>query len=134
MPHPGNSPGERARASDAARRAFIGLAHDRGANFATWEAFRGSDLTVRDLEPLDGARAVLDVELSARHAAANTSASREARHGWEVMKSTERFGFGARSYRDPRFDDRRLQLSCRAVQDVQCHHFEASGMEAGAER
>jgi hypothetical protein len=27
--------------------------------------------------------------------------------GWEVKKSTGRFGFGARTYRDPRFDDRR---------------------------
>ena len=31
--------------------------------------------------------------------------------GWEVKKSTGRFGFGARIYRDPRFDDRRRQTS-----------------------
>ena len=39
----------------------------------------------------------------------------EAEHarlqGWEVKKSTGRFGFGARTYRDPRFDDRRRQYS-----------------------
>jgi hypothetical protein len=29
--------------------------------------------------------------------------------GWEVKKSAGRFGFGARTYRDPRFDDRRRQ-------------------------
>jgi hypothetical protein len=42
------------------------------------------------------------------HAAGDDCARR---YGWEVTKSTGRFGFGARSYRDPRFDDRRLQLS-----------------------
>jgi len=28
------------------------------------------------------------------------------RHGWEITKTTGRFGFGARSYRDPRFGQR----------------------------
>jgi hypothetical protein len=27
-------------------------------------------------------------------------------HGWEITKTTGRFGFGARSYRDPRFGQR----------------------------
>jgi hypothetical protein len=27
-------------------------------------------------------------------------------HGWEITKITGRFGFGARSYRDPRFSQR----------------------------
>lgn len=36
---------------------------------------------------------------------------RARRHGWEVIESTGRFGFGARTYRDPRFDDRRRQHS-----------------------
>jgi hypothetical protein len=31
-------------------------------------------------------------------------------HGWEVTRSIGRFGFGARSYWDPRFGDRRWQL------------------------
>jgi hypothetical protein len=71
-------------------------------------------------------------ELSDRvHAAGDDSAHQ---HGWEVTKSTGRFGFGARSYRDPRFDDRRLQLSRRTVQDIRHHHFKASSTEASATR
>jgi hypothetical protein len=35
---------------------------------------------------------------------------RARQHGWEVTKSTGRFGFGARTYRDPRFDDCRRQF------------------------
>jgi hypothetical protein len=35
-----------------------------------------------------------------------------ARHrGWTVTATTRWFGFGGRSYRDPRFDSRRQQLS-----------------------
>src|SRR5215469_10336818 len=29
---------------------------------------------------------------------------RARQYGWEVMESTGRFGFGARTYRDPRFN------------------------------
>ena len=48
-------------------------------------------------------------ELSNRvHAAGDEQARRQ---GWEVMESTGRFGFGARTYRDPRFDDRRRRHS-----------------------
>jgi hypothetical protein len=48
-------------------------------------------------------------ELSDRvHAAAD---ERARRYGWEVLESTGRPGFGARTYRDPRFDGRRRQLS-----------------------
>jgi hypothetical protein len=36
-------------------------------------------------------------------------------HGWEITKSTRRFGFGARGYRDPRFDDRRWQLGRQQI-------------------
>lgn len=51
-------------------------------------------------------------ELSVRiHAAAD---ERARQHGWTVTETTGRFGFEARSYRDPRFDDRRRQLSCGA--------------------
>jgi hypothetical protein len=40
-------------------------------------------------------------ELSDRvHACGDQRASRQ---GWEIATSTGRFGFGARSYRDPRF-------------------------------
>jgi hypothetical protein len=48
-------------------------------------------------------------ELSDRvHAAGDAAAGQ---HGWTVTAATGQFGFGARSYRDPRFDDRRRQLS-----------------------
>jgi hypothetical protein len=48
-------------------------------------------------------------ELSDRvHAAGDAAAGQ---HGWTVTAATGRFGFGARSYRDPRFDARRRQLS-----------------------
>jgi len=69
MPDSAFGPEERARASGAARRALINLALDRGAEYITPEAYRGSDRTVRDLEPLAGARAARDIELGARHAA-----------------------------------------------------------------
>jgi hypothetical protein len=86
MPYPTNSPCERARASDAARRALIGLARDRGAEFIAREAFGGSGVTVRDLEPLDGARAARDIELGARHAALEyIRQAREVGHGWDQI-------------------------------------------------
>jgi hypothetical protein len=48
-------------------------------------------------------------ELSDRVHAAGDAAARQ--HGWTVTATTGGFGFGARSYRDPRFDDRRQHLS-----------------------
>ena len=51
-------------------------------------------------------------KLSARiHAAGD---DRARRYGWNVTETTGRFGFQARSYRDPRFDDRRRQLAPEA--------------------
>ena len=49
--------------------------------------------------------------LSDRVHAAGDAAARQ--HGWTVTATTGRFGFGVRIYRDPRFDDRRQQLSLR---------------------
>jgi hypothetical protein len=90
MPDPASGPGERARQfaaiRDHARRALLGLARDRGAEFTTREAYRGSGLTVRDLQPLDGARAARDIELGARHAARDyIRQAREAGHGWDQI-------------------------------------------------
>jgi hypothetical protein len=86
MTDPVSSPDEQARASEAARRALIGLARDRGAEFITREAYRGSDRTVRDLEPLAGARAARDIELGARHAAREyIRQAREAGHSWDQI-------------------------------------------------
>jgi hypothetical protein len=71
---------------DHARRAVIGLARGRGAEFTTREAYRGSDSTVRDLEPLTGARAARDIELGARHAARDyIRQAREAGHSWDQI-------------------------------------------------
>ena len=50
--------------------------------------------------------------LSARiHAAGD---DRARRYGWDVTETTGRFGFEARSYRDPRFAGRRRQLAPEA--------------------
>jgi len=51
-------------------------------------------------------------KLSARINAAGDDRAR--RYGWNVTETTGRFGFEARSYRDPRFDDRRRQLAPEA--------------------
>ncbi len=51
-------------------------------------------------------------ELSARVHVAGDERARQ--HGWTVTQTTGRFGLGARVYRDPRFDDRRRQLSSGA--------------------
>jgi hypothetical protein len=48
-------------------------------------------------------------ELSDRVHAADYKVARQ--HGWDFTTSTGRFGFGTRSYRDPRFGDLRRQLS-----------------------
>ena len=90
MPDSANSRDERARQfaaiRDHARQAVVGLARCRGAEFTTREADRGSGMTVRDLEPLDGARAARDIELGARHAARDyIRQAREAGHGWDQI-------------------------------------------------
>ena len=86
MPHPGNDPDERARAAGAARRAITGLASDRGAQVTTRPIVPGSDITIRDVEPLAGARAARDIELGSRHAAREyIRTAREAGHGWDKI-------------------------------------------------
>jgi hypothetical protein len=57
------------------------------------------------------------------HAAAD---ERARRYGWEITESTGRFGFGARTYRDPRFDGRRRQLPHGAARVTGRDHCEAS--------
>jgi len=86
IPDSASGPDERARASDAARRALIGLARDRGAELITRQAYHGSDMTIRDLQPLAGARAARDIELGARHAAREyIRQAREAGHSWDQI-------------------------------------------------
>ena len=53
-------------------------------------------------------------ELSDRVHAPGDECARQL--GWQVSKSSGRFGFGSRSYRDPRFDDRRQQHPPGAAQ------------------
>jgi hypothetical protein len=89
MPDPVSGTDERARQfaaiRDHARLAVIGLARDRCAEFTTRPS-RDSDLTVRDLEPLTGARAARDIELGARHTARDyIRQAREAGHGWDQI-------------------------------------------------
>ena len=69
-------------------------------------------------------------ELSDRVHAAGDAAARQ--HGWTVT-TTRRFGLGARTYRDPRFDDRRRQLSAGAAQVDERDHCEASSKDAEVE-
>ena len=90
MPDPASGPSEQASQfaaiRDHARSAVIGLARGRGAEFTTRPMVPDSDLTVRDLEPLDGARAARDIELGARHAARDyIRQAREAGHSWEQI-------------------------------------------------
>jgi hypothetical protein len=56
------------------------------------------------LRRLAGWIARLQRQLSGRVFAGGDALARE--HGWEITKTTGRFGFGARSYRDPRFGQR----------------------------
>jgi hypothetical protein len=86
MPQQDNDPDARAQASAAAHRAITGLATGRGAEFITRPACPGSDLTVRDFEPLTGARAARDIELATRRAAREyIRQAREAGHGWDQI-------------------------------------------------
>jgi hypothetical protein len=71
-------------------------------------------------------------ELSDRvHAAGDEDA---LQNGWDVTKSTRRFAFGARSYRDPRFDDRRRRASSGAAHVGEGDHAEVSREEAEVKR
>jgi len=86
MPHPANDPEQRRRASVAAYGAIKDLARDRGAEFITRPAFPGSDITVRDLDSLTGARTARDIELGARGVARDyVRAAREAGRDWDQI-------------------------------------------------
>ena len=76
-------------------------------------------------------------ELSDRVHSAGDAAARQ--HGWAITKSTGRLGFGARSYRDPRFGDRRRQPGRQQTEGPTIrwteasNYTEASGYEADRE-
>jgi hypothetical protein len=84
MPHSGRNLSEPSQAADVARQAVTGLARDRGAQVITRPLFPGSDVSVRDVEPLAGARAARDIELGSRRAARDyIRTAREAGFGWD---------------------------------------------------
>jgi len=63
-------------AARAATRSTIGrFALDQGAQVISRPAFPGSDITVKDVEPIAGLCAAYDVEMGAHHIAATTSAT-----------------------------------------------------------
>ncbi len=76
-----------AAARETARRETIRLARDSGAAIVTRPMFPGdTEPTVRDVEPLHGARAARDLELAARRTAREyIRAAREAGHGWDQI-------------------------------------------------
>src|SRR6185437_12948774 len=88
MTQPESAPDQQSQASPGYRatQAIRDLARDRGTETITRPNFPGSRLTVHDLEPLTGARAARDIELTARHAARDyIRQAREAGHGWDQI-------------------------------------------------
>ncbi len=84
---PANPRDQRDRARHEARRAAFTLALDSGAQVVTRPLLRtAAEPTVRDVEPLVGARAARDLELAARRAARDyIRQAREAGHDWEQI-------------------------------------------------
>jgi hypothetical protein len=66
-------------------------------------------------------------ELSDRVHAAGDERARQ--QGWNDAKTTRRFGFGARRYRDSRFEDRRRQLSAGVAQLDERDHCKVRARE-----
>ena len=72
--------------------------------------------------------------LSDRLRAAEDERARQ--RGWEVTKSTGWLGFGTRTYRDPRFDDRRQRPSATAQvtgPEADSYQNQASNYEPGSD-
>ncbi len=74
-------------ARETVRRETFRLATDAGAQVITRPMFRSEpEPTVRDVEPLEGARAARDLEIAARGAARDyIRQAREAGHGWDQI-------------------------------------------------
>jgi hypothetical protein len=85
--NPDNPQQRMAAARAAAGREAFRLARDTGAAIVTRPMFPGEKLpTVRDVEPLDGARAARDLELAARRTAREyIRQAREAGHSWDQV-------------------------------------------------
>jgi hypothetical protein len=88
-PSPSARDAERRRPAvrETARRETFRLARDSGAQIVTRPVFRGEkEPTVRDVEPLAGARAAHDLELSAQGLVRDyIRQAREAGHGWDQI-------------------------------------------------
>src|SRR5260370_40950159 len=103
MTEPETNTGERmAAARDTARREAFRLARERGAEIITRPMFRSEkEPAVRDVEPLAGARAARDLELSARGLARGyMRQAREAGHGWEQIGRALGLGLGGDADQD----------------------------------
>jgi hypothetical protein len=71
--------------SERSQPAVVGF-RTGGAQLTARPAWPGSDITMRDLDPLTGARAARDIELAARHAARDyIRQAREAGHDWDQI-------------------------------------------------
>jgi hypothetical protein len=80
-------PAARNRVIDAARAAarstIARFALDQGAEITSRPAFRGSDRTVKDVEPIAGVRAAYEIELATRGVSRDyIRYAREAGHTW----------------------------------------------------
>lgn len=84
---PPDPPSLRDRARHEARRAAFTLARDSGAPIVTRPMYRSADApSVRDVEPLAGARAARDLELAAgQYARDDIRQAREAGHDWDQI-------------------------------------------------
>jgi hypothetical protein len=88
MAEPEINPEQRIRAArGTVRREAVRLARDAGAQTVTRPMFRGDkEPTVRDVEPLAGARAARAIELAAKGTARDyIRQAHEAGHGWEQI-------------------------------------------------
>lgn len=73
-------------ARNAARRAAIDLARQDGAEVIRRPGFRGSQISIGDVEPLAGLRPAREIELGARHHVRNyIRDAREAGRSWSEI-------------------------------------------------
>jgi hypothetical protein len=82
-------------ARSAARRAAIDIARQHGAEIIDRPAFGGSQVTIRDVEPLAGLRAAREIELGARYHIRNyIQDAREAGYAWSEIGAALNLGAG----------------------------------------
>ena len=85
----------------AARRAAIDIARQDGAEIIDRPAFGGSQVTIRDVEPLAGLRAAREIELGARYHIRNyIQDAREAGYAWSEIGAALNLGVGRNDERE----------------------------------